>query len=91
MKRAVSDESAILSARDVARASSPSEPPCALKREDSLPGMYPRIERPTLIQKSAVQPRLKKTARGGRKMARKLRDESYQRARLKETVPVATY
>lgn len=53
--------------------------------------MYPRIERPTLIQKSAVQPRLKKTARGGRKMARKLRDESCQRGRLKETVPVATY
>lgn len=35
------------------------------------PGIQPRIERRMLIGKSALQPRLKKTARGGRKMARK--------------------
>jgi hypothetical protein len=37
------------------------------------PGIHPRIERRMLIRKSALQPRFKKTARGGRKMARKYR------------------
>jgi len=37
----------------------------------STPGIQPRIERPMLIRKSALHPLLKKTARGGRKTARK--------------------
>jgi hypothetical protein len=37
----------------------------------STPGIHPRIERPMLIRKSALHPLLKKTARGGRKTARK--------------------
>jgi hypothetical protein len=43
------------------------------RREDPrmTPGIQPRIERRMLIKKSALQPVLKKTARGGRKMARK--------------------
>jgi hypothetical protein len=35
------------------------------------PGIHPSIERRMLIRKSALQPRFRKTARGGRKMARK--------------------
>jgi hypothetical protein len=35
------------------------------------PGIQPKMERRMLIRKSALHPLLKKTARGGRKMARK--------------------
>jgi len=35
------------------------------------PGIHPRMERQTLIQKSASKPLLKKTARGGRIKAKK--------------------
>lgn len=36
-----------------------------------IPGIQPKIDKQILIQKSAAHPRLKKTARGGTKMARK--------------------
>ncbi len=35
-----------------------------------MPGMYPSIVRTMLMRKSALQPRSRKTPRGGRKMAR---------------------
>lgn len=42
----------------------------------NTPGIQPRILKQTLIQKSAAQPRFKKTETGGRKMARKYRQTS---------------
>ncbi|KIM76216.1 hypothetical protein PILCRDRAFT_826579 [Piloderma croceum F 1598] len=41
-----------------------------------IPGIHPSIQRQILIQKSAVQPRLKNTVKGGRKIARKYRHTS---------------
>ena len=40
------------------------------------PGIQPRMDRQMLIRKSAPQPRLKKTARGGRKIAMMYRKTS---------------
>jgi len=40
------------------------------------PGIHPRIQRRMFIQKSAVQPRFKKTDTGGNNIARKYKQTS---------------